>query len=103
MTSRSFLHNEDIALHIVDKTVTNCSELAMKFNKYYVNIVQNTTGKATIKLQSSNNDKSTVETIIKTYKHHPSIELIKEHIPKENNDFYSFVPNAPILYPLQTS
>ena len=50
-------------------------------------MVQNATGKATIKLQGSNNDKSTVETIIKTYEHHPSIKLIKEHIQKENNDF----------------
>ena len=33
-----------------------------------------------IKLQGSNNDKSTVETTIKNYEHHPSIKLIKEHI-----------------------
>ena len=67
--------------------VTYCNELAKKFNEYYINIVQKTTGKATIKLQGSNNYKSTVETIIKTYEHHPSIKLIKEHIQKENNDF----------------
>lgn len=45
-------------------------------------MVQNTTGKKTIKLKSSNNNKSTVETIVKTYEHHPSIKLIKEHIQK---------------------
>ena len=38
-------------------------------------------------MQGSNNDKSTVEKIIKTYEHHPSIKLIKEHIQKENNEF----------------
>ena len=38
-------------------------------------------------MQGSNNDKSTAETIIKTYEHHPSIKLIKENIQKENNDF----------------
>ena len=38
-------------------------------------------------MQGSNIDKSTVETIIKTFEHHPSIKLIKEHIKKENNDF----------------
>ena len=65
----------------------NCNELAKEFNEYYINIVQNATGKATIKLQVSNNDKSTVDTIIKTYEHHPSIKRIKEHIQKENNDF----------------
>ena len=56
-------------------------------NEYYVNIAQNTTGKATIKLQGSNNDKSTIETIIKTYGRHRSIKLIKEHIQKGNNAF----------------
>ena len=45
-------------------------------------MVQNTTGKKTIKLKSSINNKSTVETIVKTYEHHPSIKLIKEHIQK---------------------
>ena len=73
VTSKGFLHNEDIALHIGDKTVTDCNELAKEFNEYYINIGQNTTGKATIKLQGSSNDKScrnhcriSVETIIKT-------------------------------------
>ena len=87
LTYKGFPHNEDIALHIGDKTVTDCNELVKEFNEYYINIVQNTTGKATIKLQGSNSDKSTVETIIKTYGNHPSIKLIKEHIQKENNDF----------------
>ena len=87
LTSKGFPHNEDIVIHIGDKTVTDCNELAKEFNEYYIHIVQNTTGKATIKFQGSNNDKSTVETIINTYKHHPSIKLIKEHIHKENNDF----------------
>ena len=60
--------------------LTDCNELAKKFNEYYINIVQNTNGIANIKLQASNNDKPTVETIIKTYK------LIKEHIQKENHN-----------------
>ena len=38
-------------------------------------------------MQGTNNDKSTVETIIKTYKHHPSIKLIKKNKQKENKDF----------------
>ena len=38
-------------------------------------------------MQGSNNDKSTVENIIKAYEHHPIIKRIKEHIQKENNDF----------------
>ena len=48
--------------------------LAKELNEY----LQDTTVKATGKLQGSNNDKSNVEKIIKT-------KLIKEHIQKENN------------------
>ena len=40
LTSKGFLHNEDIALHIGDKTVTGCNELANEFNEYYMNIVK---------------------------------------------------------------
>ena len=86
LIAKGLLHNRDIVLHVGDKTVTDCNESAKEFNDYYINIVQSTTGKATIKLQGSNNDKSTVETIIKTYEHHPSIKLIKEYIQKENNE-----------------
>ena len=70
--------------------MTDCNELANEFNEYYRNIAQNTAGKATIKLPGSNNGKSTVEIIIKTYEHHPSIKLIKENIQKENNNFNPF-------------
>ena len=49
LMAKGFLHNEDIVLHIGDKTVTDCNELAKEFNEYYINIVQNTTRKATIK------------------------------------------------------
>ena len=55
--------------------------LAKELNEY----LQNTTVKAKSKLQDSNNDKSSVEKIIKTYEHYPRIKLIKEHIQKENN------------------
>ena len=45
-------------------------------------------------MQGSNNDKFTVETIIKTYENHPSIKLLKEHIQKGNNDFNIKVANV---------
>ena len=38
-------------------------------------------------MQGSNNDKSTIETIIKTYERHPSIKRNKEHIQKDKNAF----------------
>ena len=50
LTSKGFLDNEDIALHIGDKIVTDCNKLVDEFDEYYLNIVQNATGKATIKL-----------------------------------------------------
>ena len=49
-----------MALHIGDKTVTDYNELAKEFNEYYINIIQNTTGKATSKLQGFNNNNSTI-------------------------------------------
>ena len=61
--------------------------MAKKFNEYFIDIVQNVTRKATIKLQGPNNEKPITETIVKTYEHHPSIKLIKEDITKENNNF----------------
>ena len=33
-TFKGFLHNEDIALYIGDKTVTGCNELAKEFNEH---------------------------------------------------------------------
>ena len=39
LTSKCFLHNEDIVLHIGDKNVTDCNELVKEFNEYYINIV----------------------------------------------------------------
>ena len=36
LTSKGFLYNEDVALHIGDKTVTDCNELAKEFK----NIIQ---------------------------------------------------------------
>ena len=43
LTSQDFLHNEDIALHFGDNTVTDCNKLTNEFNKYFIKIVQNTT------------------------------------------------------------
>ena len=34
LTFQRFLHNEDIALYIGDKTVTDCNELARELNDY---------------------------------------------------------------------
>ena len=49
MTSKLIFHIKDIAHHIGDNAVTDCNELAKELNQYYINIVQNTTGKATMK------------------------------------------------------
>ena len=62
------------------------------FNKYYINIVQNTTGNAPVKISSkyeneSNNDKLVVQEIIKTYENHPYIKFIKDNALSEDKDF----------------
>ena len=83
LMAKGFLHNEDIVLHIGDKTVTDCNELAKEFNEYYINIVQNTTGKANIKLQGPNNNKCTVETIMKTYEIILALKLLMNTFKKK--------------------
>ena len=49
LTSKQIFHIKDIAHHIGDNAVRDWNELAKELNQYYINIVQNTTGKATMK------------------------------------------------------
>ena len=64
------LHNDDMAMNFDNKTITDDNELSKIFSKYYINIVQNTTGTTLVKISLNNelnNDKLVAEEIIKTY------------------------------------
>ena len=72
------------------RTITDDKELSKIFDEYNINVVQNTTGTAPVKISSkyeSNNDKVVVEKIIKAYENHLSIKLIKDNVLSEDKDF----------------
>ena len=78
LTSKGFLHNDGIAISFDHRTITDDNELFKIFNEYYINIVQNTTSTAPVKISSKyelNNEKLVVEEKIKTYEKHHIITL----------------------------
>ena len=61
------MHKENLAIKFKDKYITNENELTKTFNSHYSNIVNNTTGKMSLKIRSSasnNDDTDLVKEII---------------------------------------
>ena len=76
LSSKGFIHNNDITIEINNKTIKDKSELAQTFNSHYINIVESTIGKHPTKLEtlaSRISEKEIVATIIDKFKNHPSI------------------------------
>ena len=76
LSSKGFIHNNDITIEINNKTIKDKSELAQTFNSHYINIVESTIGKHPTKLEtlaSRISEKEIVPTIIGKFKNHPSI------------------------------
>ena len=81
-------HSQEDYIIINDgELVNNKKDVANLFNDYYINIIENTTGKKldTFKPISSN----VIEQIIEQYKNHHSVLLIKERL-KQNPNFDTF-------------
>ena len=80
LSSKGFIHNNDITIEINNKTIKDKSELAQTFNSHYINIVESTIGKHPTKLEtlaSRISEKEIVATIIDKFKTHSSIINIK--------------------------
>ena len=80
LSSKGFIHNDDITIETDNKIIEDESELAKTFNSHYINIVKSTTGKHPTKLgtlASRISEKEVVATIIDKFKNHPSIISIK--------------------------
>ena len=80
LSSKGFIHNNDISIEIDNKIIEDESELAKTFNSYYINIAKSATGKHPTKLgtfTSRISEKEIVTTIIDKFKNHPSIISIK--------------------------
>ena len=45
LSSKGFIHNNDITIEIENKIIEDDSELTKTFNSHYINIVKSTTGK----------------------------------------------------------
>ena len=81
LSSKGFIHNNDITIEINNKIIEDKSELAKTFNSHYINIVKSTTGTHPTKLgtflASRISEKDVVATIIDKFKNNPSIVSIK--------------------------
>ena len=91
LTIKSVRQNALILLGIESKTVIEEQTLVHKFNSYYTNIVQNTSGKIPWILGTINpslTDSEMIKPITDSYKIHPSIKLIEENLsPKGSFHF----------------
>ena len=80
LSSKGFIHNNDITIEIDNKATEDMSELAQTFSFHYIHIVKSTTGKHPKKLgtlASRISEKEIVATITDKIKNHPSIVSIK--------------------------
>ena len=81
LTSKGFLHNDNISININGNIVEDEQKLTKEFNSYYINIAKITSGKPPIKLENNldyiNNSLITKQ-IIEKYKNHPSIKAIQD-------------------------
>ena len=76
LSSKGFIHNNDITIEIDSKIIEDTSELAQTFNSYYINILKSTTGKHPTKLEllaSRISEKEIVANITDKFKNPPSI------------------------------
>ena len=90
-----------MAMNFDNKTITDDNELSKIFSKYYINIVQNTTGTTLVKISLNNelnNDKLAAEEIIKTYEnqYHWFINIIDLNLTNiiNNNLFRNFFSHS---------
>ena len=80
LSSKGFIHNNDITIEVDNKIIENESELAKTFNSHDINIGKSETGKHPTKLgtlASRISEKEIVATITDKLKNHPSIVSIK--------------------------
>ena len=76
LSSKGFIHNNDIKIEIDSKIIEDKSELAQTFNSHYINILKSTTGKHSTKLgllTSRISEKEIVANITDKFKNPPSI------------------------------
>ena len=84
LSSKDFIHNDNISIEIDNKIIEDESELAKQFNSHYINIVKSTTYEHQTKLETLANkfsEKEIVAAIIGKFRNHPSIINVKNEFP----------------------
>ena len=84
LTSKRFLHYDNISIDINCNIVEDEQKLAKEFNSYYINIAKTTSGKPPMKLEKNLdyiNDSLITKRIIKNYKNHSSIKATQDTFP----------------------
>ena len=80
MANKGMIASNDITLIKGKNVITDECEISQTFNKYYINIVENSCGKKPNKIGTtlkSLNNKDVIDRIIKSYQYHPSVLKIK--------------------------
>ena len=92
LSNKGLLAGTDISLVKDDKIVTDDHNLCEIFNDYYMNIVENTSGKKPSSIANANSiddDREIVRLILDKYKDHPSILAIVQN-PEHTFQSFSF-------------
>ena len=81
------MRQRNITLIVNDSVISENSTVAEKLNNYFIEVIENLEIEHYDKNNdnentNSNNERKEIETIITTYKNHPSIMKIKEHTEK---------------------
>ena len=81
LTSKGFLHNDNISIDINGNIVEDEQKLTKEFNSYYLNIAKTTSGKPPMKLENNLdyiNDSLITERFIEKYKTPPCIKAVQD-------------------------
>ena len=88
ISSKGHHTQEDYIVSVDGELVNDKKKVANEFNNYFINIIENSTGKS-LNTYTIDPDKDIIDQIINSYKNHPSILLIKEKM-KENPELTTF-------------
>ena len=84
LTSKGFLHNDNMSIDISGNIVDDEQKLTKEFNSCYINTAEITSGKPQMKLENNLdyiNNSLITKRIIEKYKNHPSIKSIQDTFP----------------------
>ena len=84
LTSKGFLHNNNISIDINGNIMEDEQKVTKEFNSYYINTAKITSGKPQMKLENNLdyiNDSLIIKRIIGKYKNHRGIRAIQDTFP----------------------